>query len=100
MSLDHGILNVPLAKRGNIDAQLDAYKANQTRDARARAKADAVETKALRVKARGLVAAADPAMLERVASNAGIALRELRTRLNSDAHWKPAWVIRVLGGAA
>jgi len=30
---DHGILNVPLAKRGNIDAQLDAYKAQQARDA-------------------------------------------------------------------
>lgn len=27
--MDHGILNVPLAKRGNIDAQLDAFKAEQ-----------------------------------------------------------------------
>lgn len=26
--MDHGILNVPLAKRGNIDAQIDAYKAD------------------------------------------------------------------------
>jgi hypothetical protein len=24
--MDHGLLNVPLAKRGNIDAQIDAYK--------------------------------------------------------------------------
>ena len=24
--LDHGVLNVPLAKRGNIDTQIDRYK--------------------------------------------------------------------------
>jgi hypothetical protein len=30
-ALDHGMLNVPLAKRGNIDAQLDAYKREQVK---------------------------------------------------------------------
>ena len=30
-TLDHGILNVPLAKRGNINAQIDRYKADQAR---------------------------------------------------------------------
>ncbi|MDF2434751.1 MAG: hypothetical protein JWP44_4382, partial [Mucilaginibacter sp.] len=28
-TLDHGVLNVPLAKRGNIDRQIDAYKREQ-----------------------------------------------------------------------
>lgn len=32
--LDHGILNVPLAKRGNIDAQIDRYKAEEARKER------------------------------------------------------------------
>lgn len=27
MTQDHAIVNLPLAKRGNIDAQIDAYKA-------------------------------------------------------------------------
>lgn len=27
MALDHGTLNLPLAKRGDIDKQIDAYKA-------------------------------------------------------------------------
>lgn len=99
MSVDHGILNVPLAKRGNIDAQLDAYKAQQARDTRAKAKADAALTKELRARAKGLIAAADPDMLARVAGNAGITVRELRTRLNSDAHWNPPRVIRTFGGA-
>jgi hypothetical protein len=31
MNVDHGILNVPLAKRGNIDAQIDAYKREQAK---------------------------------------------------------------------
>lgn len=29
--IDHGMLNVPLAKRGCIDAQIDAYKAQKAR---------------------------------------------------------------------
>lgn len=32
--LDHGMLNLPLAKRGNIDAQIDRYKADQEKAAR------------------------------------------------------------------
>ena len=31
LALDHGVLNVPLAKRGNIDAQIDAYKLEQAK---------------------------------------------------------------------
>jgi hypothetical protein len=30
-ALDHGILNLPLAKRGDIDAQIDAYKREQVK---------------------------------------------------------------------
>jgi hypothetical protein len=30
-ALDHGVLNVPLAKRGNIDAQIDTYKLEQAK---------------------------------------------------------------------
>ena len=100
MSFDHGILNVPLSKRGNIDREIDRYKAQQARDARAKAKADAAEMKELRARAKGLIAAADPEMLARVAGNSGITVSVLRKRLNSDAHWNPKWVIRALGGAA
>jgi hypothetical protein len=42
MSLDHGILNVPLAKRSkDIDAQIDAYKATQAATEKAARKAAA-----------------------------------------------------------
>ncbi len=32
-AIDHSVLNIPLAKRGDIDAELDAYKAQQARAA-------------------------------------------------------------------
>jgi len=96
---DHGILNVPLAKRGNIDAQLDAYKAQQARDARAKAKADAALTKEQRIQAKGLVEAADAEMIARVAAKAGKTPAQVRKYWMSRAHWEPALVIRVLGGA-
>ena len=40
MSLDHGVLNVPLAKRGggSLDTQIDRYLAEQRREARAEQK--------------------------------------------------------------
>lgn len=33
-SLDHGTLNIPLSRRGDIDAQIDAYKAQQAAETR------------------------------------------------------------------
>lgn len=50
--LDHGVLNVPLSKRGNIDNQIDRYKREKAiakrneLDAR-KAEFDAKKTKAL-----------------------------------------------------
>lgn len=41
--LDHGILNVPLSKRGNIDAQIDKYKAEQAAIKKAETKAAKTE---------------------------------------------------------
>jgi hypothetical protein len=48
---DHGILNVPLSKRGggSIDAQIDRYLAAERREARKQARAAAQERKAAKV---------------------------------------------------
>ena len=100
MALDHGVLNIPLAKRGDIDAQTDKYKAQQARDARAKAKADATEMKTLRAKAKALLPTADAEMIARVAAKNGMTPAQVCASLKSDAHWNPAFVIRVLGGAA
>jgi len=100
MSLDHGLLNIPLAKRGDIDAQLDKFKSKQASDAKAARKARAAEMAALRVKAKGLVANADAGLLQRVAERSGRTVATVKRILNSDAHWRPEFVIRVLGEQA
>jgi predicted DsbA family dithiol-disulfide isomerase len=100
MGLDHGIINVPLSKRGNIDAQLDSHKAQQAAERRAQAKAAAAETKALRARAKALVDAADPAVLAAAAARSGSTVAAVKAMLRSDAHWNQARVIRTLGGAA
>lgn len=97
---DHGMLNIPLAKRGNIDAQIDAYKAGQARDARAKAKADAIETKAQRIQAKALVEAMTPEAIARVAAKVGVKPAKVRKSLMSDAHWQPAFILRCYGASA
>lgn len=94
--LDHGALNIPLAKRGNIDAQLDRYKADQARAAEAARKAQAAQTAAARIEAKALLAAATPERLAYLAQRNGLTVAALKRRLKSDAHWLPETVIRLL----
>ena len=46
--LDHGMLNLPLAKRGNLNAQIDAHKAAIQRELRQRAAQDHADRKTAR----------------------------------------------------
>lgn len=55
-SLDHGMLNVPLAKRGNIDAQIDRYKADQAKTAREAARASFHRVREQKAQVRNLLA--------------------------------------------
>lgn len=49
--IDHGILNLPLAKRGNLNAQMiDAHKAAIQRELRQRAAQDHADRKTARAK--------------------------------------------------
>ncbi|NHZ94619.1 hypothetical protein [Massilia sp. CCM 8734] len=99
MSLDHGILNVPLAKRGDIDAQLDAYKATA-------AKAAAAERKSVAKAHRTAKAAAKVALAELLANTDLIAAkaerigttpRDLADILTDWSKWQPARVLKAHG---
>lgn len=93
---DPAIVNLPLAKRGNIDRQLDAYKAQQAAESRAAAKAQAAETRALRAQAKRMVDAATDAQLAGLVARTGKTTAQVRAHLRSEAHWSPALVIRHL----
>lgn len=95
MSLDHGILNVPLAKRSNIDAQIDAYKDKQAAIVKATRKDAAAvmrTNKALAKIALAELIAADGVLDDR-ATFLKITRPRLISLLTSWAKWEPTRVI-------
>ena len=98
MSIDNAIVNVPLRKRGNIDAQLDAYKRDKAREERRLCKALAQETKILRERAKAVVANLPLERIAKAGKVAGTTPAQYRKRLMSQAHWQPSLILRVYGG--
>lgn len=94
-TLDHGILNIPLSKRGNIDNQIDAYKAEQAKEARVANRTRAEKLAADRIEAKALLAAAPKDRLVALAAKCNMTVTELRSQLKSDAHWAPRAVIGI-----
>lgn len=96
MSLDHGILNIPLAKRGNIDAQLDAYKARQSADAAVARKAAAEAHRTAKAAAKVALAAlvADKDLIATKAANSSCTPRNLIAILTDWSKWEPAKLLK------
>lgn len=93
--LDHGALNVPLSKRGNIDAQLDQYKKeqaaleNEQREIKKSNHADAQAT------AKPMFDTLSAAQIKIYANKAGIRPSEAKKELKSMAHWQPKKAVKV-----
>lgn len=95
MALDHGTLNVSLAKRENIDAQIDRFKAEQAKANRQDRMTRAEKMAADRIEAKALLAAAPKDRLIDLAAKCGVTVAALRIQLKSDAHWAPRTVIGI-----
>ena len=93
--LDHGLLNTSLAKRGDIDAQIDRYKADQSRQRRADRRTRNEKLAEDRITAKELLAAASQERLADLAAKCGVTVGALRKQLKSDAHWQPRTVIGI-----
>lgn len=89
--LDHGVLNVPLSKRGNIDAQIDRYKAEQAAAVRQRAAAH----RAAQADAKKAVAAIPAERIAEIAASTGSTPKKVGDWLKRMAHWEPAKALRV-----
>lgn len=100
MSLDHGVLNVPLSKRGDIDRELDRHKAEQARQAKAQQKLDAARTREQRQQARECVESATEALIAELSAKTGRTPKQVREFLRSEAHWNPVAVLRAFGRPA
>lgn len=94
--MDHGILNIPLSKRGNIDAQIDRYKAEQAALARTKAQADAAQAKTDRASAHELLDAAEKTRIQHLADRCGKTFPAMHKHLRSECHWQPKLVIALL----
>lgn len=99
MSLDHGLLNVPLAKRGNIDRDIDLHKKQQLLLAKQQAEvhhAIRLTLAAKRKRANELIAALPDEVLARLAKNMLIPKRSVRKRLRESAALYPATTLAAL----
>jgi hypothetical protein len=97
MALDHGTLNLPLSKRGDIDKQIDAHKAQQAAKAQADRKANAATLKAQKAEAKTIFAtiAANTSLLDEKAAKLGVTHKALIAHLDSWAKWEPAKLIKL-----
>lgn len=99
MSLDHGILNVPLSKRGDINAQIDRYKADKAREAKETARRHHAERQAqwaLVREAKTAIAAMTPEQVAGLADGFNVPARSVKKRLRDNANRWPARVIEIL----
>lgn len=94
---DHGVLNVPLSKRGDIDAQIDRHKATKERDEAAVRKAVSKRIAEERVQAKRIVAAMTPERIAELAAKCNTTAAEVRRAMKSNAHWIPHVVIKTEG---
>jgi hypothetical protein len=94
--MDHGVLNVPLSKRGNIDAEIDRWKATQARDAKAARREREVARKAAKAEAVALLDAITDERLNALAVKCNSTPAQVRDHLRSQCHWQPAFVVKLL----
>lgn len=94
--MDHGLLNLPLARRGNIDAQIDRYKAAELAASNTARLARNQARKAAKARAVALLGDVEEGLLARLAARAGLSVAGMRKRLVSDCHWQPDAVIALL----
>ncbi|WP_321905171.1 hypothetical protein [Paraburkholderia tropica] len=91
MSLDHGILNVSLARRGDIDSQIDAYKRDQAREAKVVRKQAVVQRKSDKATAKVCLALIldRPELLAAKAETMRVTVKDLRAQLRSWSIYQP-----------
>lgn len=97
---DRAIVNIPLSKRGDIDAQIDRYKADQEKQKRADHKAWKEAKAPLIAEARRLFDSAPESAFAELAERNGKTAKQVRASLKSYVRARPEMIIKFLGGAA
>ena len=90
---DTAVVNIPLAKRGNIDNQIDKYKAEQKQLSDFVRKTDAGERKTDKAHAKELYAEHGAALIAKHGAKYG--KNEFKSMLDSMVKWEPKKFISV-----
>lgn len=93
--LDHGALNVPLSKRGNINAQLDQYKKEQAASENEKREIQKSNHADMQSVAKPIFDNLSVEQIKTYANKAGITPSEARKELKSMAHWQPKKAVKV-----
>lgn len=92
--LDHGILNIPLSKRGNIDAQIDRFKADQRRQAEEIRKAKRAQHADDKAKALEMIEALSDERAQELMTRFSMTRKQLTAALKRQAHYTPSVILR------
>lgn len=93
---DGATVNIPLSKRGNIDAQIDRYKAEQDKQKRAEHKAWKDAKEPLIAEARRLFDVAPDSAFAAMAERHGKTPKQVRAALRGYVRARPQWIIDFL----
>ncbi len=93
--LDHGVLNIPLSKRGNIDKQLDQYKKQQAAIEKDKRDIQKMEFNDVQKIAKPMFETLNQDQIQHYASKANITLSKAKQELKSMGHWQPKKAIKV-----
>ena len=93
---DGAIVNIKLSKRGDIDAQIDRYKAEQEKARRAADAAHRANEAPLIAEARRLFDAAPDGAFAALAERHGKTPKQVRALLKSYVRARPQWIIDFL----
>ena len=96
MSLDHGLLNLPLSKRGDIDKQIDRYKAEQFQIRESGIKAARKAHRALVAEARELIDSVSDERMAELGKPHGLTVKQCRKEWRSIASTQPKLVARAM----
>lgn len=94
--LDHGVLNVPLSKRGNIDAELDKYKADQAQLAAEKRVQRKTEFNEQKVKANDLFSSMSDEAAQVYADRANISLKNAKKEINQHVKHNPKKAVSLI----
>jgi ATP-dependent Clp protease ATP-binding subunit ClpA len=94
---DTAVVNVPLAKRGNIDAQIDRFKREQAAEQRAAAKVRAAQRREEKRLAKEALAQHGPAMIKHYSAKLNVKETDISRTLDHWMKMAPAKLLRKIG---